>query len=75
MATNNTLHPASPLEVYRRAAGFSREQLAEAVGVHRETVARIERAEARPLGVTAAAIARTLRVPVSELFPEVARRP
>ncbi len=62
-------NPASPLEVYRRAAGLTRPQLGHLASVSAETVARLERRENRPHKSTAIVLAAVLGVEVEQLFP------
>ena len=56
------------LEATRIAAGLSRAQLAEAVGVHYQTVGYLERGEYSPSLVLALRIGRLLDRSVDELF-------
>jgi len=59
----------------RKAAGFSQEQLAEAVGVERSTVMRWERGETRPQPWARPKLARALGISdqaLSELLGEPA---
>ncbi|HEX4102474.1 MAG TPA: helix-turn-helix transcriptional regulator [Pseudonocardiaceae bacterium] len=59
----------------RKAAGFSQEQLAEAVGVERSTVVRWERGETCPQPWSRPKLARALRITdqaLSELLGEPA---
>ena len=53
---------------HRRAAGWTMEQLADAVGVSRETIGKIERGSAAPLFETAERIAVALSVAPLTLF-------
>lgn len=62
----------SRLDVHRRAAGLSRQQLAEAVGVHYQTIGYLERGEYSPSLALALDIAATLEQPVEAIF---SRRP
>jgi DNA-binding XRE family transcriptional regulator len=68
MATLET-RPATALEIYRRAVGLGRAQLAELAHVSTESIARYERRERTPRLQTAQAIARVLSQPVDVLFP------
>jgi putative transcriptional regulator len=52
----------------REAAGLSRHDLADAIGVHYQTVGYLERGEYSPSLVLALRIARVLAAPVEELF-------
>ena len=56
------------LAVARKLKGFSQGQLAEAAGVSRVTVARLERGKYSPNMKTLARIANALGVPVTELI-------
>jgi putative transcriptional regulator len=56
------------IEELRLAAGISRQALADAVGVHYQTVGYIERGEYSPSLVLALQIARELKTPVEEVF-------
>lgn len=58
----------SRVESYRTAAGLSRQQLADLVGVHYQTIGYIERGEYNPSLVLALRIARALHVGVNEVF-------
>ncbi len=52
----------------REAHGLSRQELADAVGVHYQTVGYLERGEYSPSLVLALRIARELQVPLEALF-------
>lgn len=56
------------LSVLRAERGMSRRELAEAVGVHYQTIGYLERCEYSPSLVLALRIARTLDVPVDAVF-------
>lgn len=56
------------LESARDAHGLSRQQLADAVGVHYQTVGYLERGEYSPSLALALRIARLLGTPVEQLF-------
>ena len=56
------------LAVLRAERGLSRRELAEAVGVHYQTIGYLERCEYSPSLVLALRIARTLDVPVDAVF-------
>jgi putative transcriptional regulator len=58
----------SRVEEYRTAAGLSRQQLADLVGVHYQTIGYIERGEYNPSLVLALRIARVLHVGIEVLF-------
>lgn len=69
MTVHNEIRPATPLEIWRRARGLSREGLGELAGVHRETIARCERRQSMPHGLTMLALAKVLQVSPQDLFP------
>jgi putative transcriptional regulator len=56
------------IEELRAARGISRQELADAVGVHYQTVGYIERGEYSPSLVLALQIAKVLATPVEEIF-------
>ncbi len=56
------------IEELRLAAGISRQQLADAVGVHYQTVGYIERGEYSPSLVLALQIAKVLGTAVENIF-------
>jgi putative transcriptional regulator len=56
------------IEELRLAKGISRQQLADAVGVHYQTVGYIERGEYSPSLVLALQIAKVLGTPVERIF-------
>ena len=56
------------IEELRLTKGVSRQDLADAVGVHYQTVGYIERGEYSPSLVLAFQIARELQTPVEEVF-------
>lgn len=56
------------IEELRLAKGVSRQDLADAVGVHYQTVGYIERGEYSPSLVLAFQIAKELQTPVEEVF-------
>ena len=56
------------IEELRLAAGISRQALADAVGVHYQTVGYIERGEYSPSLVLALQIAKVLGAPVETIF-------
>ncbi len=56
------------LESARDGHGLSRQQLADAVGVHYQTVGYLERGEYSPSLALALRIARLLGTPVEQLF-------
>lgn len=56
------------VEEFRNKAGLSRKELAEAVGVHYQTIGYIERGEYSPSLVLALRIASVLEAKVEEIF-------
>lgn len=58
----------SRIEQYRVHAGLSRQELADAVGVHYQTVGYLERGEYAPSLALALRLAELLAVPVEQLF-------
>lgn len=56
------------IEELRLSKGISRQQLADAVGVHYQTVGYIERGEYSPSLVLALKIAKVLSTPVEKIF-------
>ena len=56
------------IEELRSAKGLSRQQLADAVGVHYQTVGYLERGEYNPSLSLALKIANTLKTEVGEIF-------
>lgn len=58
----------SQIERYRLAVGLSRQDLADAVGVHYQTVGYLERGEYSPSLNLALRLARVLGVSVEDLF-------
>lgn len=58
----------SRIEQYRARAGLSRQELADAVGVHYQTVGYLERGEYAPSLALALRLAELLDVPVEQLF-------
>lgn len=56
------------LELARTKAGLSRQELADLVGVHYQTIGYIERGEYSPSLVLALRIAGELKSPVEQLF-------
>jgi DNA-binding XRE family transcriptional regulator len=71
-ATSMSRNPEEPvfnrIEEVRAAAGLSRQELADLVGVHYQTVGYLERGEYSPSLVLALRIANSLGKEVSELF-------
>jgi DNA-binding XRE family transcriptional regulator len=58
----------SRLEQVRGARGITRQQLADAVEVHYQTIGYLERGEYSPSLALALRIARELETPIGELF-------
>ena len=56
------------LKKYRLRKGLTQEQLAEAVGVRRETVMRLEKAQYNPSLKLAVDISRAVEAPIEEIF-------
>lgn len=56
------------LKTYRTLAGLTQEQLAEQVGVRRETIMRLEKAQYNPSLKLAIDISRVVKTPIEELF-------
>lgn len=56
------------IEDVRARAGLSRQELAERVGVHYQTIGYLERGEYSPSLVLALRLSRELRMPVDSLF-------
>ena len=56
------------LKVYRVAQGLTQEQLAEKVGVRRETIMRLEKAQYNPSLKLAIDISRVLNAPIEDIF-------
>ena len=52
----------------RRLAGLTQEQLAEKVGVRRETIMRLEKAQYNPSLKLAIDISRVLNAPIEDIF-------
>ena len=56
------------LKKYRQQVGLTQEQLAEKVGVRRETIMRLEQAQYNPSLKLAVDISRVVGVPIEEIF-------
>ena len=56
------------LKQYRTAYGLTQEQLAEKVGVRRETIMRLEKAQYNPSLKLAIDISRAVGAPIEEIF-------
>ena len=56
------------LKKYRQLKGLTQEQLGELVGVRRETIMRLEKAQYNPSLKLAIDIARVVEAPIEEIF-------
>ena len=56
------------LKLYRQRKGLTQEQLAARVGVRRETIMRLEKAQYNPSLKLAVDIARAVEAPIEEIF-------
>lgn len=56
------------LKTYRVAKGLTQEQLAEKVGVRRETIMRLEKAQYNPSLKLAIDISRAVQAPIEDIF-------
>ncbi len=56
------------LKKYRLLKGLTQEQLAEKVGVRRETIMRLEKAQYNPSLKLAIDISRVLNAPIEDIF-------
>ncbi len=56
------------LKVYRQLKGMTQEQLAAQVGVRRETIMRLEKAQYNPSLKLAIDISRAVDAPIEEIF-------
>lgn len=56
------------LKVYRTARGLTQEQLTEIVGVRRETIMRLEKAQYNPSLKLAIDISRAVKAPIEDIF-------
>ncbi len=56
------------LKKYRQLKDMTQEQLAEKVGVRRETIMRLEKAQYNPSLKLAIDISRVVEVPIEEIF-------
>lgn len=56
------------LKQFRQAKGLTQEQLAARVGVRRETIMRLEKAQYNPSLKLAVDIARAVEAPIEEIF-------
>ncbi len=58
----------SNLKKYRQLAGLTQEELAQRVGVRRETIVRLEMAKYNPSLKLAVDISRAVGAPIEEIF-------
>lgn len=56
------------LKAYRQRKGLTQEQLAQQVGVRRETIMRLEKAQYNPSLKLAVDISRAVEAPIEEIF-------
>jgi len=56
------------LKMYRQLKNMTQEQLANQVGVRRETIMRLEKAQYNPSLKLAIDISRTVEAPIEEIF-------
>lgn len=56
------------LKKYRVAQELTQEQLADIVGVHRETIMRLEKAQYNPSLKLAIDISRAVKAPIEDIF-------
>ncbi|SJZ74161.1 helix-turn-helix transcriptional regulator [Anaerorhabdus furcosa] len=56
------------LKTYRTLAGLTQEQLADCVGVRRETIMRLEKAQYNPSLKLAIDISRAVNAPIEDIF-------
>ena len=68
MSRNSEEPVFNQIELIRTAQGLSRQELADLVGVHYQTIGYLERGEYSPSLVLALRIAKALKTEVSELF-------
>ena len=68
MSRNAEIPVFNQIEEFRTARGLSRQDLADLVGVHYQTIGYLERGEYSPSLVLALRIAKALNKEVSELF-------
>jgi transcriptional regulator with XRE-family HTH domain len=59
----------------RTEAGYSQESFADAIDVHRTQMGTLERGKGNPTLETIAAVAKGLRISISELFKAVEKEP
>jgi len=68
MSRNSEEPVFNQIEKVRISLGLSRQQLADLVGVHYQTIGYLERGEYSPSLVLALRIAEQLKTPIEELF-------
>jgi putative transcriptional regulator len=68
MSRNSEEPVFNQIEQVRTSLGLSRQQLADLVGVHYQTIGYLERGEYSPSLVLALRIAEQLKTPIEELF-------
>jgi DNA-binding XRE family transcriptional regulator len=68
MSRNSEEPVFNQIEQIRTSMGLSRQELADLVGVHYQTIGYLERGEYSPSLVLALRIAEELKTPVEELF-------
>mgnify|MGYP000055622619 FL=1 len=68
MSRNSEEPVFNQIEHVRISLGLSRQQLADLVGVHYQTIGYLERGEYSPSLVLALRIAEQLKTPIEELF-------
>ena len=68
MSRNSEVPVFNQIEQIRTDLGLSRQELADLVGVHYQTIGYLERGEYSPSLVLALRIAKVLKMEVSELF-------
>jgi DNA-binding XRE family transcriptional regulator len=68
MSRNSEEPVFNQIEQIRTSIGLSRQELADLVGVHYQTIGYLERGEYSPSLVLALRIAEELKTPVEELF-------
>jgi len=67
-AGNNVAEFECRLKLYRQLKGLTQEQLAEKVGVRRETIMRLEKAQYNPSLKLAIDISRVVEAPIEAIF-------
>ena len=68
MSRNSEEPVFNQIEQVRTSLGLTRQQLADLVGVHYQTIGYLERGEYSPSLVLALRIAEQLKTPIEELF-------